>query len=81
MVEYALLFKAYFGLVPKTKFPPKFHADNSVQEHLFHDPIFPPNVRYKDHADLWSGHIRNAALKYRDLKQYPSKMAIVERAA
>jgi hypothetical protein len=81
LVEYASLFKAYFEVVPNTKFPPKFHTDSLIQEHLFHGPIFPPTVGYKDHADLWAGHIRNAALKYRDLKQHPSKMAIVERAA
>jgi len=81
LVEYASPFKAYFEVVPNTKFPPKFHTDSLIQEHLFHGPIFPPTVGYKDHADLWAGHIRNAALKYRDLKQHPSKMAIVERAA
>ena len=81
LVEYASLFKTYFEVLPNTKFPPKFHTDNLIQEHLFHGPIFPPTVEYKDHADLWAGHIRTAAVEYKDLKTSSSKRAIVERAA
>jgi hypothetical protein len=81
LVEYASLFKAYFEVVENTKFPPKFHNESLSQEHMTHGPLFPSTVSRRDHVDLWAGHIRNAALKYRDLKMHSTKLAIVERAA
>jgi hypothetical protein len=81
LVEYASLFKAYFEVVENTKFPPKFHTEGLIQEHICHGPLWPPTVSRRDHADLWAGHIRNAALKYRDLKMHSTKLAIVQRAA
>jgi hypothetical protein len=81
LVEYASLFKAYFEVVENTKFPPKFHNESLSQEHMTHGPLFPSTVSRRDHVDLWAGHIRNAALKYRDLKMHSTKLAIVQRAA
>lgn len=81
MVEYAELFKAYFEIVGNAKIPPKFHAESLIAEHRDHGPIFPPGASVREQADLWAGHIRTAAVKYRDLKTSSSKRAIVERAA
>ena len=81
MVEYAELFKAYFEIVSNAKIPPKFHAESLIAEHRDHGPIFPAGASVREQADLWAGHIRTAAAKYRDLKTSSLKRAIVERAA
>ena len=81
LVEYAPLFIEHFRAVPNSKLPPKFHTASVLEEHKENGPTFCGSVIVSVQADVWAFHIRNTAVKYRELVQSSAKMAIVERAA
>ena len=66
--------------VPNSKLLPKHHTASVLAEHKEHGPIFYGSDIVSVQADVWAGHIRNTAVKYRELDQSLAKMAIVERA-
>ena len=81
LVLYAELFAGYFKQVPNAKLPPKFHSASLLAVHREVWPILCGTELTSVQADVWAGHIRTAAVKYRDLVRYPAKLAVVERAA
>ena len=81
LTEYAPLFTNYFKVVPNSKLPPKFHSESLLAVHREVWPIFCGSESATVQADVWAGHIRNAAVKYRDLVRSQAKLAVVERGA